>query len=223
MAMVSIIGGTPPAVAITYAANVLKETAGTSVTSSAQSIGAYDANRWTYVAISMRKDPASGVITSVTVDGISCVQIASIKTALVDTAEIWRVGTGSGTSLENDTTADIVVTVGTADFACAISTYKVVGGYGTASAQTVTEADPADKAIVVPAGGGAIGVYSYAVLTTGISWTNLTENDDVEVSATRGGHHSSASRVDAGGASVTVTADAAVGGFDGALAIAVIS
>jgi hypothetical protein len=196
----------------------------TEYTFSGQAVGAADAARRVFVAITGQyNDGVARNVASVTIGGVSATQASAINYVAAGVnslvAEIWVATVPTGT------TADVVVTFNAAMVRAGIGVWTC-NTVPITPTDTATDSDSgadefATASIDINAGGFLIGVSTFFgdVSVPTYSWTNLTEDYDATLENT--GSHTGASDDFASetlSRSITVTPSAAT--TDGVLALA---
>lgn len=145
-------------------------------------IGTYQQNRSLVIAVFARQAAATVSVTGVTVDGISATQLVARNSAdNTVRASLWIVNAGVGTALENDTTANIIVTAGSTLQRCAIGVWAIYGiGSLTATDTAQSTASPAN--LNVDTSNGDI-VIAFACENGNITatWAGVTERFDATI------------------------------------------
>ena len=145
---------------------------GATVNYTSQSFGAAHPNRVIAVAIGSRISGASGIVSSVTIDGLIATKAIALDVSTAGLTEIWYVQhSGAATS------GTISVTFSTSTLRTGISVYRIitttptpVTGASQDSTGTVT------AAISIPTGGGVLAASYSPFGGTSASWANATQD-----------------------------------------------
>jgi hypothetical protein len=137
-------------------------------------IGAVAADRY-IIAVVFEDNTGStpGVITSMTIGGVSCTKVVQTA-ALEDTALAIFV---TDTAVASGTTATLAFT-GSAVNTMAFATYAAYGINPTSTASSTATADDPSTTINVPAGGIMIAASINDTSTNTCTWTGITPNFD---------------------------------------------
>lgn len=171
-------------------------------TFSGRAIGAAAGDRRVVVMVGLRRD---AYLSSVTVGGVSATLIGRDVTtsSSPDTrVEAWSAVVPTGT------TATVSFDTGGVSAGLAASLFRVTGGTGGFTSVDTLMGNFSTytrTSLVIPRNGGYIGLLFHGTGGNSISWTNASEYDD-DSTLSSNDRHSSASRVDAEGATVTITA-----------------
>lgn len=152
-------------------------TDGTSYTFTARALGAADSTRLTVVAVFVRH-AAAGVVSALTVGGVSAVQLAvsdNTPAGNGDGVSLWEVDSSALTTTEN-----IVVTTSATVMRCGVGVYRLTGAKRGAFNTISSTANNPSGSLNVPLDGAAIGIGTSATNTTA-TWTGLTEDLDTQV------------------------------------------
>lgn len=179
-------------VGISNTHNAVNTTAQTTYTYNSVPFGADDTNRQLVVAFWLYSGTL-GAPTSVTIDG----NAASLVTSAVPQANlgvyIYKVSDSTGSS------GTVSISYASAGSSSAISVYRVVNASTTVHAtatDTTISSDALSNSLSIPARGAAIAcVQSITSGTWSASWTNITEDYDVQGSGTTIGFSSASKSV----------------------------
>lgn len=194
--------GNNPAIAYIGTANAASSSS--VATFSGQSIGTAAADRQVVVVVTGQ---FNGTITGVTLDGVAMNQ----RVQRQDTGSnpdmvggVWALPKASGT------TATIAVSLSAGNDTIAISVYRLTGAAETphdSDSNAGSAATIAFSGLTIPTNGVAVCGFANNTATTAVTWTNASEQNDVNVSGGSAHRHSSATIASAG--TPTVTADGA--------------
>ena len=188
-------------------------TTATTLTLSARSLGAAATDREILVAV-MHRNTGNYEPPAVTVSGISASLVVGLKNAgiVAISAQIWRAAVPTGT------TGDVVVTIASGGVWTNVAVYRATG-LAAGAADTGTGNTNATNSTTLTAASGAVALGCSGGATTGgptATWTNLTEDYDVNTSASS----DTATAASAQSLSGTTTVTAAITGTITAFAAA---
>ena len=160
------------AATVTFTASAIDPAASSSTTFTSQAIGTAAANRKVVVGFTAHNN-ASGILTAVTVGGVSATALVQFNAADTADAELWIASVPTGT------TGDIVLT-GQHD-GCGISVWATYGASSTAHATATSESTGTMTLNVNTVAGGITIGYSTFNTATAIAWTGITEDDETNM------------------------------------------
>lgn len=211
MPSIIFIGGSIP-VAITATSINISTTSTSCATIASVNIGDVDSNRYNYLMLCRYDVVTNSSVNAVSVGGLACDFIATMGSSVLYQQQLWKVYSGSGTSLSASTNAAVVVTTSTGVAPCILAMYRVIGGTQNNNVTTTASSlQTISAALSVPDGSGVIASFIYLATAfpgaPATTWTNLTEDYDQDFAASGAAQDfSAAHRTDAAAASVTISA-----------------
>jgi hypothetical protein len=175
-------------------------------TFSAQNLGTAASDRYIIVGVTHR---GTGVISTVTVDGIAAAELVVIANGSTQVG-LYLASVPTGTS------GDVVVTLSTTTNRCGVHMWRAVGlGEASAFDTLAIAANILQGAVEVPAGGFTVAVALNSQSDT-FTWTGLTEDHDSVADVTM----SAASKSSSSAEGITVSLSYGTGANIPALAVA---
>lgn len=191
------------AVSISYGANTTVTPSSNVATTGALAIGTASSDRLVAACFTTK---TNGTVSSVTIGGVSATKAIGARDTGSNpnqVSEIWVAAVPTGT------TAVVVVTFSSNTNLTSVTTYSITG-----SSSTVSDTDSAIgagvtismSALTVPANGQGIACLCQNTPASAVSWTNATEQDDVQAGGGSAIHrHSTALITAAGTNTITCT------------------